>query len=469
MIGNLLRGGLRDVAAHRVSLGVTGFSQAGKTVFIGALAQALLTADAWTGRRGQGPLAQFGPFERGHLRCVSIRDDVHGDKPQFPFRKVRDALIGRDARWPAPTEGLSRLVMEFEVVSQSSMRKLLAVKGGLNALGLGRIQLELVDYPGEWLVDLSMLQRDYPGWSADMLMRAQQGPRQLMSAAFFHQLECLPLDSEFDEEWASRLSEAWSDYLQQAASAGLVLNQPGRLLRPDQLVHSPVLRLVPLPSTRAESAFFRGMRDRFELYKKSVIQPFYRDHFSRIDRQIVLVDVLRALQRGKAAFDEMTEAMADTLKSFDYSQGGWLSWLTGARTTHVLFAATKADHVTRRDRTNLRELLGRMLVHVDGENRLRASALHHEVMALASIRATEDRMIDEAPRREILFGQRSHEDQPDQWDPGGLPLDFPPDWENVHFEFLDFAPMPMSDPMYKGFPAINLGKALDFLIGKDFR
>jgi predicted YcjX-like family ATPase len=469
MIGDFLRNGLRDLSTHSVSIGVTGFSRAGKTVFITALAQALLTAEAWSGKRGQGPLAQFGPFERGHFRSARIRDDMHGDKPQFPFRKVRDALVGRNAAWPAPTEGLSRLVIDLEGVPQSSVRNWLSEKGGLHELGLGRVQVELVDYPGEWLVDLSMLQMDFNTWSNDMLSRAVRGPRHKLSADFFRELDGLPKTSAFDDEWAGRLSEAWAGYLWQAVGLGLVLNQPGRLLRPDKLAHSPVLRLSPLPKSHKDSDFYRGMAERFELYKKSVIRPFYQDHFARIDRQVVLVDVLRALQHGEAAFEEMTEALAETLHSFDYSRGGWLARLMGARTSHVLFAATKADHVTRGDRANLEGLLRQMLSRVDGDNRLRADALKHAVMALASIRATEDRMTNDAPRREILFGRRAEDDTPDQWDPGGLPLDCPPDWSKLHFEFLDFAPTPMTNALQQGFPTIQLGKALNFLLGEDFR
>jgi predicted YcjX-like family ATPase len=56
---------LDSLMTKKITLGVTGFSRAGKTVFIGSLAQALLTSDSWVVRRGQGPLAQFGAFERG--------------------------------------------------------------------------------------------------------------------------------------------------------------------------------------------------------------------------------------------------------------------------------------------------------------------------------------------------------------------------------------------------------------------
>ncbi|PJA31943.1 MAG: hypothetical protein CO187_06640, partial [Zetaproteobacteria bacterium CG_4_9_14_3_um_filter_53_7] len=112
---------------------------------------------------------------------------------------------------------------------------------------------------------------------------------------------------------AIRLSETWADYLQKAAAHGLVRNQPGRHLRPDALRHSPVLRLAPLSEQLRSSKLGKGMAKRFEEYKKKVIKPFYSDHFKHIDRQIVLLDVLLALQQGEPAFNELTDALKHSL------------------------------------------------------------------------------------------------------------------------------------------------------------
>jgi uncharacterized protein len=40
------------------------------------------------------------------------------------------------------------------------------------------------------------------------------------------------------------------------------------------------------------------MERRFEGYKREVVKPFFRDHFARIDRQVVLVDALGAIHAG---------------------------------------------------------------------------------------------------------------------------------------------------------------------------
>jgi predicted YcjX-like family ATPase len=459
-----------SLATQRITVGVTGFSRAGKTVFIGSLAQALMTQDAWRQRRGLGPLAKFGPFERGRVHSARIRDDVHSELPHFPFRQVRDSLLKRDSNWPEPTTGISRLVLDIDTVSRPGMWKALGDRIGLPNVGLGHVQLELVDYPGEWLVDLAMLDQTYEEWSRQTLARATSGLRKALSSEYLAQVELVPTDQSFDDEVSGGLAEAWARYLGAAAEQGLTLNQPGRLLRPDTMRHSPVLRLVPLGDKLHDSGLFKGMSARFDEYKRKVIGPFHKDHFARMDRQVILVDVLRALHAGESVFIEMIEALALTLRAFDYSKGGWLSRLPWVgKTTHVLFAATKADHVTRHDRVNLEQVLRRMLDSLDESRRLRSMAARHEVMALASVCATTDYETQKPPRREILFGRPAGEVETGQWDPGLLPLDVPPNWSEIHFQFYNFAPPCMPNASLEGFPAINLGRALDFLIGEDFQ
>jgi len=447
----------------RLTIGVTGLSRAGKTVFIGALAQALLTADFWTSRRGQGPLAQFSPFENRVFKSARIRDDIHSHLPQFPFRPVRNNLTGHDTKWPEPTEGISRLVIDLIYRRQRNdwLNKMIDSDKHL--------QIELVDYPGEWLADLPMLRQSFAEWSDDMLRLAEFGTRQEMSEQYLEALKEIDPSQSFDAEITGSLSERWTEYLHIAAAKGLTRNQPGRLIRPDTMRHSPILRLAPLPANLRDGKLGKGMEKRFEEYKKKVIKPFYSDHFKSMDRQIVLVDLLRTLELGEPAFNEMTETLREILASFHYGKGGLLSWLGGAKTTHILFAATKSDHVTRGDRANLELMLRRMLTLVDEYNHLRSKAAESTVMDIASVRATEDRMTLKSPKREILYGKPESEQRFGQWDPGALPLDMPPDWRQVDFNYYKFNPLPMPNARYEGFPAINLGKALDFLIGSEFQ
>ena len=87
------------------------------------------------------------------------------------------------------------------------------------------------------------------------------------------------------------------------------------------------------------------MERRFEAYKTHVVRPFFRDHFQRIDRQIVLVDVLAAVDAGPVALAELEEALDQVLLAFRTGRNTLLSRLFSPRADRVLFAATKADHI----------------------------------------------------------------------------------------------------------------------------
>lgn len=456
---------LRTLTGNRIVLGVTGFARAGKTVFIGALAQALLSANYWRTRRGQGPLAGFGPFECGILIDAHIRDDIDPHLPQFPFRKVRDALAGKSGTWPQPTEGESRLHIELRLRPPEGLRGWFSENISDSLFGTGRVRLEIVDYPGEWLIDLPMLGQTYTQWSEAMLVLTNSGSRRAWSNAWRETCATLPESPPADEDLAGKLAEVWLEHLQHAADEGRVYNQPGRLLRPGGMRHSPLLRLAPLPCNLHGTPLGKLMAQRFDDYCRKAIRPFYHDTFAHMERQVVLLDLLRPIAQGSEAFDELRHALRLLLQSFHTArEQSLLSWLPWLKTTHVLFAATKADHVTRGDRANLEEMLRRLIADADDTHALRSRTAHHHITALASVRATEDRATVAPPHREILHGTLPEHGEAD-WDPNAFPLDMPPDWPNVHFRPLPFLPLPMPDALQQGFPSIRLGHALDFLLG----
>ena len=73
------------------------------------------------------------------------------------------------------------------------------------------------------------------------------------------------------------------------------------------------------------------MARRYESYLSHVVRPFFREHFSRLDRQIVLVDVLGALNGGTEATLELERAMASVLRAFRPGAASWLASLFGGR------------------------------------------------------------------------------------------------------------------------------------------
>jgi predicted YcjX-like family ATPase len=87
------------------------------------------------------------------------------------------------------------------------------------------------------------------------------------------------------------------------------------------------------------------LRERFKYYCEKVVKGFYKDHFLRFDRQIVLVDCLQPLNSGPQAFNDMRLALTQ-LMSFHYGQRTLFRRLFSPVIDKLLFAATKADHVT---------------------------------------------------------------------------------------------------------------------------
>jgi len=139
-------------------LGVTGLSRAGKTIFITALIHRLLTGAAMPG---------FTPMAEG--RFIGARLSEHPQKTiaRFAYEQHLQSLTGNDRHWPLSTKRISqiRLTLKFQ-----SKRWLSAMTGPSS------LNLDIVDYPGEWLLDLPLLSLSFAQWSEQSLENAPIGP-----------------------------------------------------------------------------------------------------------------------------------------------------------------------------------------------------------------------------------------------------------------------------------------------------
>ena len=167
---------------------------------------------------------------------------------------------------------------------------------------------------------------------------------------------------------------------------------PGRFLMPGDLDGSPLLTFAPLDLPPG-GAIPRGslaamMARRYESYKTHVVRPFFRDHFSRLDRQIVLVDALAALDSGAAAIDDLSRALQAALLAFRPGGRSWLSALLPRRIDRIVFAATKADHLPQASHDRLEAVL-RLIVETAAA-RAETAGADVEVLALAALRATTE-------------------------------------------------------------------------------
>jgi predicted YcjX-like family ATPase len=462
-------------------LGVTGLSRAGKTVFITALIDALTRAPKHAGRRA---LPVFRVHAEGRLTRGALRPQPDDDVPRFAYEDHLAALTGGaagpDARhWPQSTRRISELRLTLEFESTSGWRK-----------GARELTLDIVDYPGEWLLDLPLLSKGYSVWSADMLEAAASAARASLAADWRGFLTTIDAQAPASEDVARRAAEIFTAYLRTSREDRYALSTlpPGRFLMPGDLEGSPALTFAPLPvAGDIKSGSLAAMMERrYEAYKSHVVRPFFRDHFARIDRQIVLVDALAALNSGPEAVRDLETAMTDVLNAFRAGRNSWLSTIFRPRAERILFAATKADHLhhTSHDRLEaiLRQLTSRAIARAEGVG------AEIDVIALAAVRATreaqvkhEGEMLD-AIVGTPLAGERIGDELFDGTHeaaifPGALPQDprtvfrgdalAVPEGE-ADYRFVRFRP-PLLQVKENGerglLPHIRLDRALQFLIG----
>ena len=436
-------------------LGVTGLSRAGKTVFITALVNNLLEP---------GRMSQLRAARENRIEGAYLQPQPDLTLPRFDYEKHLAALTGPTPHWPEGTRAVSELRLSFR----------LAPSGLFGPLtGPRRLHLDIVDYPGEWLLDLGLMDKTYADWSQATLDRLAGRPQ---AQDFLRDAAAVDPAAPLDEPTAQGLARAYTAALNAARAAGWADCTPGRFLLPGDLAGSPVLTFAPLPrpETPRRSSLWREMERRFEGYKRQVVRPFFETHFARIDRQVVLIDLLEAVHRGPAALEDQRRAMAEVLAAFRPGPNSWLSTLLrGRRVERILFAATKADHLHHSQHPRMAALIAAMLA--EARNRARFSGARTEAMAIAALRATveETRTLKGVPR-DLVRG-RLEDGRQAAFHPGDLPSDparllsaartGAEAWLQDDYAAMRFAPPILDRRPGDGLPHIRLDRAAEFLFG----
>jgi predicted YcjX-like family ATPase len=451
------------VRDRTVRLAVTGLSQSGKTAFVTSLVYNLLSA---VGRPARLPFLRAAAERR--IVEARQRADEDGALAQFPLEETIAALADDPPHWPPGTTDLRRahLALRFS-------------PGGLLGRGnpIGRaagstaeVTLEILDYPGEWLLDLPLLRQSFGDWSRASFDAARRGARAPLARDWLDFLARHPANSSADAETAQQAHNLYREFLADCrAQEQLSLLQPGRFLNPGRVADASILWFCPVPlpvGGRARPGSLAALMEaRFDTYKRAIVQPFFSQLARDVDRQIVLVDVLRALNAGEEAFADQRLALETILAAFRFGRRGILRRLFGARIDRVLFAATKADHVPALQRDHLEALMANL---VEAPT-LRAKTAQARVAAaaLASIRCTEDGTDAIDGRKvDVVIGLPEGGERRIRFFPGIVPVTPPPPgfWGERFTEFPVFQPPRITGAAGDGIPHINLDKALDFLL-----
>jgi uncharacterized protein len=146
--------------------------------------------------------------------------------------------------------------------------------GRFNPLGgtagsVAELSLEILDYSGEWLLDLPLSGQSYGEW-LDFLGR--HAP-----------------DARSDAETAQQAHGLYCDFLSACRTRELLtLLQPGRFLDPGNVTDPSLLAFCPITvpaGTRARVHSLAAlMESRFDAYKRVIAQPFFSEFVRGVDR-----------------------------------------------------------------------------------------------------------------------------------------------------------------------------------------
>jgi len=442
----------RGLDAH-VRLAVTGLSRAGKTAFITSLVNQLLH----TSTHDNLPLLSAARDKRiiGAKRVPQTNLMV----PRFSYDEAMEQLQSVPPQWPVPTRDVSEIRLAIKYKSKKTTRKLISHTSTL--------YLDIIDYPGEWLLDLPMLELDFATWSQQQF-NAMHGIRAELAKPWLEELDKLDLTQEVNEKTLACIAGLYTEYLHRCKEQGLHWVQPGRFVLPGELEGAPVLQFFPcrdmdkVGSSEKHSGLSL-LKKRYEEYQNKVVKAFYKHHFSTFDRQIVLVDCLSPLNSGHESFMDMRSALEQIMHSFRYGRNGLLKRLFSPKIDKVLFAATKADHVTPDQYSHLVSLLQQM-IHPAWQNAAYEN-IEMNCISMASVRTTQSGYIATEDGKIPAIQGTSEDGVPVTLYPGDVPAKLPnPEfWQQNRFEFTAFRPAPMTGD--EPCSHIRIDKALDVLIG----
>ncbi|TVP90032.1 MAG: YcjX family protein [Pseudomonadaceae bacterium] len=432
-VGSMLQRPLR--------IGVTGLSQAGKTTFITSLLNQLENHQ-------KSLLRQRKPFDR----LLSVHWQREGTEHAFPYLSAMQALSGEPARWPESTSDLTRVELELRY----------APGGLLGPVQGERLQrVELIDYPGEWLLDLPLLQLDYGQWCEQMARWLQTEPRASLIGDLAARLQAIDPQAAADSVDLHALRAEWTGFLQRCREAGLARNQPGRFLLPGRGIAEAMLDFVPLlagnqHSHAASGSVWADCQARFNYYRDFIVKGFYDQHFSRLDQQVLLVDMLGPLAAGPEALADVQGALDDLLGSFRYGRGSFFERLFKPRIRRLALCATKVDQLTAEQQRDAQQCLEDLLT--DSLTAVRHGGVTIQGFPLAAVRATQQ-------EGDTLIAGRREDQRMLRYRPAEIPAHLPLD---LQVEPITLPPLRPPPGLHRNevFPNYRMDQLVAWLLGE---
>lgn len=440
-------------AVHRgfdrhIRLAVTGLSGAGKTALITGLLEQLLYAS------DTQQLPYFKVRQEHRLHGCRLQTSSNWQVSRFDYEGAVQCLTGEPSAWPESTRDVSEIRVEVKYQPRRGLAGRL--------LDSRQLTLDIIDYPGEWLLDLPLLQLDYEQWSRQQQQLLTSGVRRELAEPWIQTVATVANQASdaLAEKQLRDLAADYQTFLHQCRDRKLALLQPGRMVLPGELKGTPALEFFPWPLTQPiPDAWARKLQAKYRYYQSDIVTPFYDTYFKHFNRQIILVDVLQALQNGEAHYDELQMAINELMNSFSYGSNSVFKRLFSPMIDKVALVTTKADRVVPSDHAKLSQLL-RLMTQSQRQG-LQFNQIEHQLFSVAGIATSQVKQLGDGTL--VLDGIDAHH-EPIRVGAPTVPEHAPraADWEKGYV-YPHF--MPNFTLQDSPLPHVRLDQLLEYVLG----
>ena len=419
-----------------IKIAITGLSQAGKTVFITSLIDQLLHQNSLISLKRNK--AEF---------KVSLKAPLHNAK-RFDYYSLIDSLKNR-ATWPKGTDGITHTILEFESKSRFSF------------LDNSTFSIELIDYPGEWLLDLTLLELSYQEWSKQTLLWLESVD-DYKAKAYLLSVNSLSEDSH-TKAYEEALHVEYKELIIHLKKMHYSQLTPGRFIMPSDLANDPILVFAPIKGSKALEKIFA---QRYDIYVREVVKGIHLEHFKGFERQVVLVDVIEALENSYAAYSDMREGLKKMLKLYDHNNKNFIMQYFTPSIKKVLFVASKADQVSASQHANFSLLLEDLVRELEHE--LSIAHISTDTQIISALKSTKSiEKTHEGMKLSFVRGILADDSLMHDVYPGEMPSSFPSleEYDSSNYAYKSFLPPKKSYKENEALEHINMDKLIDKLLG----
>jgi predicted YcjX-like family ATPase len=356
---------------------ITGLSRSGKSTLLTSLMAQLNEHANQAGEINRLPFLTRIPANR----LVSARLVESDEAANFDFAANLAQLQQR--KWPQATTRISQFTLELTLKRQHAWQQRL--------LGNEIHRFIIYDYPGEWLMDLSLADLSYSDWSAHVLAQQTSEPQLSHAQSWLAMLNGFDFDLPVSSLYSDHLVHSYQQYLQQAKADGISRLQPGALLlTPPDPAHL-LGRFCPLPAkvlVQPNHPWLLHFQQRYQDYLEAWVKPLRDTYFRRAQQQIVLLDLFEGLAFGRAYLAEMQESLNQLMSGFIYGKRRWYERLhKPISIERVTFVASKCDLVPLSEQPRLLSLLKH--VSQGASQQLSAQQIAFDHLLLSALVATK--------------------------------------------------------------------------------